>query len=329
MKYILCNLLIFLNVFFSFFPSKNLSTNISESNVMFDSSRIEFVFDKDCYTDEYFTSNIKITRLKESSKEFTIYLSIINDGFIYSFKDNPNLKFSKLINFLNYNFSFSINKSYLVNNFKFRIDYSYLDSYKTIFIPFSSDYVICQDRNKFDIYYKAVLSKNSLKTYYSQLDFNYIDLFKNQIYYDFLKFKYLKVLIKEDEVNISSTLFEIEDKSRVFKNICSIYDFDYACFPLNFKIIDKTYEFFNSTIFYIDQETFLEHKEISEKYNYPTKNIYFPNSFYEYFSNCSCSLIFELNSYLTLKFNFILTIENCNRTSEFEIKELNEGILYE
>ena len=51
---------------------------------MFDSSRIEFVFDKDCYTDEYFTSNIKITRLKESSKEFTIYLSIINDGFIYT-----------------------------------------------------------------------------------------------------------------------------------------------------------------------------------------------------------------------------------------------------
>ena len=123
---------------------------------MFDSSRIEFVFDKDCYTDEYFTSNIKITRLKESSKEFTIYLSIINDGFIYSFKDNPNLKFSKLINFLNYNFSCTINKSYLVNNFKFRIDYSYLDSYKTIFIPFSSDYVICEDRNKFDIYYKAV-----------------------------------------------------------------------------------------------------------------------------------------------------------------------------
>ena len=136
-------------------------------------------------------------------------------------------------------------------------------------------------------------------------------------------------MIKEDEVNISSTLFEIEDKKRVFKNICSIYDFDYACFPLNFKIIDETYEFFNSTIFYIDQETFLEHKEISEKYNYPTKNIYLPNSFYEYFSNCSCSLILKLNSYLTLKFNFIITIENSNRTSEFEIKELNEGILYE
>ena len=81
-------------------------------------------------------------------------------------------------------------------------------------------------------------------------------MFKNQIYYDFLEFKYLKVLIKEDEVNISSTLLEIEDKRRVFKNICSIYDFDYACFPLNFKIIGKTYEFFNSTIFYIDQETF-------------------------------------------------------------------------
>lgn len=326
MKYFVLSLVMLFNVLFSIYQPIEYKTNIEERNIDFDCSKIEFVFDKNCFNEELFISTIKITRLKESSSNFEIYLSIINDGFIYSYNDNPTLKFSKKIDFLNYNFTFSINKEFLVNNFKFKIEYSYLDSFNTIFIPFSSDYLLSSNCNTLNVYYKAILNNNILKIYNSLLDFKYIELFKYQLYYDFLKFKYLKVDISGEYIDVTNCYFEIEDKNRVFKDISIVYDFEYSIFPLNYRIDGNTYEFYNNETFYLNQESFLESKNMSEFYNYPTKNIYFPTSYYESFKNSNCSLIIELNSYLFLKYDFLLTIENNARNSGFSIIELNEAI---
>ncbi len=326
MKHLFLSLYLLLSILFNPFNVKKVNEFNISSNIEFDCSSIEFAFDSSCYKESTFEGKIKITRLKESKENFNINISIINEGFIYSYLDDPTLSYSQYISFLNYYFDFKIDKSYLINNFKIRIDYSYLDSYKTIFIPFSSDYLNIVDEEKVDIYYKAKLANNTLYIYKNTIDLTYISLFKDQIYYDFLKFKFLKIKTQDDTLVLNSVVLGLEDNSSVFKDV-STYLFSYALFPLNFKKEENEYFCFNENLFYLDETSFLLKKNSSEKNNILTKNIYFPSNKYDEFKESSSFLILTFNNYLTIKYNFLLTVENNLRSKEFFILQSNEALL--